>query len=123
MPSHYFAFVLDEKSRSEILARVGRFFEKTIAHHVTIEFNPTDGVADKFPQDSDVRVIGYARGENIECVAVSVNGKTERADGSFYHVTVSLRPPAKPVDSNKLKNEVVQVDDFKIFGKFEMVKK
>src|ERR1035437_4622886 len=112
-PGHYLAFEISDKSRANLLTIFPAHFSKIIAHHVTIEFNLTaekfDNYKKLFTQQTEVRVYGYANGDGIECVAVSIDNEDERADGSFYHVTLSLEPPHKPVESNKLKDEVVGI--------------
>lgn len=127
-PNSYLAFVLDQRSRAALLEAFPPRFAKVLAHHVTIEFALTPqrlvehikvlGLAPRF------HVIGHAVGDGIECVAVSVDGRTERRDGSFYHITLSLQPPRKPVDSNNLKREVELIRGFmKLDGQLKVIPK
>jgi hypothetical protein len=121
----YLAFKISEESRAELLRLFTTSFSKIVCHHVTIEFNltPEKLRSYSFNKDTKVEVVGYARGDNIEALAVEINGSNERRDGSFYHVTLSLQPPAKPVDSNKLKNKVGLVRPVRLTGEFTLLKK
>ena len=125
LPGTYFAYKISEESRSELLRLFATSFSKVICHHVTIEFNLTPEKLQtySFDENTKVEVVGYARGDNIEALAIAINGETERRDGSFYHVTLSLQQPAKPVDSNKLKNKVGRVRPVRLNGTFELLKK
>lgn len=80
---------------------------------------------DQVPYQPDVKVnvIGYAQGQLIEALAVEIDGKTRRLDGSFYHVTLSLSAPRKPVDSNTLINLVKPVDKIQLHGEFKLLDK
>lgn len=138
-PGHYLAFELSDKSRANLLALFSPRFSKVIAHHVTIEFNLTKENFDKYKRMLEptpkVSAYGYAKGDGIECVAIAISGPniqndTDRADGSFYHVTLSLDPPHKPVESNKLKDKVVlissmfrSVASLGLSGEFKLLKK
>jgi phage gp37-like protein len=124
----YLAFELSEESRAKLLRMFKPKFSKVICHHVTIEFNLTLKKYENFVEiistNPKVRVIGIAEGDGIECIAVSIDGETERADGSFYHVTLSLEPPHKPVESNNLKQKVNKIRGIiEIDGSFKLLKK
>lgn len=103
--SKYLAFVLDEASRNRILSHFPPKFERVICHHITVQFQVTEELYQKYTAElgnADLSVVGYACDDSLECLVVSVNGNSKREDGSFYHITLSLNPPRKPVDSNKL---------------------
>jgi len=127
-PGHYLAFKISDKSRAELLATFGPSFSKVIAHHVTIAFNVKDqkhlnSLVKKHCQGMVV-VYGHAFDEGIEALAVSVNGQKDREDGSFYHVTLSLNAPRKPVDSNTLRDKVLPVLDCLVLdGEFTLLPK
>jgi len=85
----YTAFVLSNKSRSEILNRFPPKFPDVIAHHITE--NP--GVAKEHyytPNPADIKVVGYACDDSLEAIVVEVNGDTKRPKGGTYHITLSL---------------------------------
>ena len=112
MKNKYLAFVLDAESREKLIRLFKPSFSKVICHHVTIEYNlDTHGIPGLFEKLLDgkqnrINAIGIARGDGVECVAISIDNNTVRADGSFYHVTLCVEPPHKPVESNTLKDKV-----------------
>lgn len=133
-PGHYLAFELSQRSRASVLSLFTPRFSNVICHHVTIEFNLTKDNFDKFKtmlsQTPSVVAYGYATSDGIEALAVAVGNETDRVDGSFYHITLSLEPPHKPVESNTLKNKVVLLKDIfrsvhslKLDGEFKLLKK
>lgn len=98
----YTAYVLTDSARNALLEKFPPKYPKVIAHHVTVQFGVPQGTP--APAPAVVKVIGYAdSGDGIEALVVSVNGSTERPDGSRYHITWSLDPAVyRPVDSNAL---------------------
>ncbi len=54
------------------------------------------------PPPATGQVIGHAVGNGVEALVVAVNGTTERPSGGVYHVTLSLEPGHKAVESNHL---------------------
>ena len=126
IPGTYLAFEISEASRKKLLEIFPPKFSKVICHHVTIEFNLTPEKLKKLEPllRSRVMVIGKAEGEGIEAIAVSLDGNRRRVDGSFYHVTLSLNPPHKPVESNNLERFIVRtLDDIVLSGEFKLLKK
>ena len=104
--SQYLAFELTEASRTALLAQFKPQFKgKILCHHVTIEFNLTEDSYAKLPEElegADLQVIGHQTGKGVECLVVSVNDNPKRPDGKYYHITLSLSPGHKPVESNQL---------------------
>lgn len=99
----YIAYILDSKSRRELENKFPPKFSRFIGHHITYKF----GVNSTYPlpkNTENIKVVGYSVNDNgLEALVVSLNGKVNRADGSFYHITWSLEPSKfKPVDSNNL---------------------
>ena len=106
-PNCYLAFVLSKESRSDLIRFFPPTFEKVICHHVTIAFKMDEklfnGILEMIGEDPTVVATGYLVGENLDCFAIEVNGNgVLELNDQHFHVTHSLRPPAKPVDSNKL---------------------
>lgn len=95
----YSAFNLTESARKELLNKFPAKFEKTVAHHITYKYMPEDQT---IPDVHSVRVVGYACGDNIECVVVEVDGSTQRPDGKVFHITLSHNKETKAVESNLL---------------------
>lgn len=100
----YLAFELGKQTRALLLKRFAPKFSRVICHHVTIERRLTEErlkeIQDTLGESPDVYSTGYLSGEGVECFAVEINGIARRPDGLFYHVTHSVEPPKKPVDSN-----------------------
>jgi len=100
----YTALVLDSKSRRELQKKFPPKYPDFIGHHVTLKFGvPKDTPKPKQP--ATIEVVGYKDdGKGVEALVVAVNGKSERPDGSTYHITWSIDRSAgrKPVDSNKI---------------------
>lgn len=103
---HYLAFVLDENTRAMLLLSFHPRFTKVYCHHVTIEFNLTaeklEAITKKLGSKVKATLTGFSRNDELQVATVKVNGETKRPDGGTYHLTYSLTPPAKPVDSNRL---------------------
>jgi len=127
LPGHYFAYELTDKSRAELLQAFPPKFSKVICHHITIDFNPTQDKLDAFLSTGSklaVKVVGIAVGNGVQCLVVSINGHTNRLDGSFYHITLSVEPPHKPVESNLLKDKVAKLDEHVVLeGSFQLLRK
>ena len=99
----YTAYVLDEQSRWYLTQVFPPKYSNVIGHHVTVNFGVP--ATTEAPSPAVIQVVGYAdSGDGIEALVVSVNGRTERPDGSTYHITWSIDPVSgyKPKDSNAL---------------------
>jgi predicted acyltransferase (DUF342 family) len=119
LKSQYLAFVLTEASRVAVLRAFPPKFSRVICHHITVQFNLDAEALQSYKEeflDTELEVVGYVADESLEALVVSINGSTRRRDGSIYHITLSLEPPRKPVDSNKL----VQTGEAqRVFGEIE----
>lgn len=129
----YLAFVLTDESRSLLLSICPPTYSKVICHHVTIAFEVSAEKLKKFQAayvsvDPMIEVTGVRIGENVDCFTVNVDGSSRRTfgDGQHYHVTLSVEPPAKPVDANKLFRssigEVKFETPIKLSGTFQLLK-
>lgn len=94
----YSAYVLDKKSRRELLTQFPPKFSEVRAHHITVKFGLDKN--DKIPHPAKVEVVGYASDDSLEALVVSVNGRTNRSDGGIYHITWSFQPGRKASQSN-----------------------
>lgn len=108
-PRSYLAFVLSDESRAKLLAAVPHPQSKVIAHHVTIAFKHTPEKLKRIERELalekglKVVVTGYVSQSYLTVATVELNGIAGRvADTGFYHVTIALEPPTKPVESNDL---------------------
>lgn len=110
----YTGYLLTDKTRNTLLAQFPPKYEKVVAHHITEQF----GVGSEVPapdMPTSVMVVGYIdSGDGVEGLLVAVNGSTNRKDGSKYHITWSLGPGRKPVETNKYVNDAVDVEPISI---------
>lgn len=112
----YTGYELTDAARWELMAHIEPVHPDVIAHHVTHEY----GVYESLPPDTNtVRVIAMASNDTVQAAIVKVNGTTQRPDGKFYHITISIdrAAGAKPVDSNALiadSKNWVAVDPFNL---------
>lgn len=103
--SQYLAFELTPAARTALLGQFKPSFKKVVCHHVTVEFNLDEQKAQRLQEElqgADLQVIGYQTGDGVDCLVVAVNDNTKRPDGKTYHITLSLGPGHKPVESNAL---------------------
>ena len=82
-------WALDRDQRAELLQQFPPRFAHVVADHVTL--------AAKASRDAELScetlgdIVGRADdGEGVEALIVSIDGTTDRPDGSTYHITWSL---------------------------------
>lgn len=86
------------QQREQLLQRFPPKYGQVIADHVTLRVG-----AAALPPRPDARIVGRGDdGKSLECLVVEVDGTTDRPDGSTYHITWSLGPGRKPIESNAL---------------------
>ena len=101
-------YLLDDTSRDKLAQDLyPPMFPKFVGHHVTFKFGASHD--DPLPPAGEYWVVGYAHekdrtveGSGIEALVVSIDGTTDRADGSTYHITWSLGPGYSAKDSNAI---------------------
>ena len=87
-PGTVIGWKLDREQREELLRQFRPAYSDTIADHVTLK---TDAAGDPLPPQVDAAIIGRADdGDSLECLVVTINGTTDRPDGSTFHITWSL---------------------------------
>ena len=89
---------LHREQRRDLLKRFEPHYCEPIADHVTLEvgarFKPVPGAVKS-------EIVGRSDdGEGVQAMVVSINGTTDRPDGSTYHITWSLAPGRKAKESN-----------------------
>lgn len=90
---------LAKDDRDMLLERFPPRYENVVADHVTLRTGATPTTP--LPPKPQSRVVGRADdGKGLECLAVELNGSTDRPDGSTYHITWSLGPTRKARQSN-----------------------
>lgn len=93
---------LPQTERELLLRRFPPRYEKLVADHVTLSSGATsDTPLPENPETSNV--VGRADdGHSLECLVVEIDGTTDRPDGSTYHITWSLGPARRALQSNDL---------------------
>lgn len=95
----YVGWKLPEDERARLLARFPAAHARTVAHHVTAAFNVPPN--HPLPKETAGLVVGIADdGAGVQALVLSIDGATDRPDGSTWHVTWSLGPDRKAVESN-----------------------
>jgi hypothetical protein len=90
---------LDQDQRKELLQQFPARYRNVIADHVTLKTQ----VADSAPVPEAVvgEIVGRADdGEGVEAMVVSIDGGTDRPDGSTWHITWSLADGREAKESN-----------------------
>lgn len=87
-PGSVIGWKLDRSQREELLDRFPPLYRDAIADHVTLKSNSE---CDPVPEDVTAEIVGRADdGDSLECLVVTIDGTTDRPDGSIFHITWSL---------------------------------
>lgn len=90
---------LDPESRAELLDNLHPRYSRVVADHVTLVAKVAADTA--VPEPVSAQAIGHADdGKGVEALVVAIEGETDRPGGSTYHITWSLEPGRKAVESN-----------------------
>lgn len=82
-------WALDRDQRAELLQQFPPRFADVVADHVTLAAKASRDA--ELPCETLGDIVGRADdGEGVEALIVSIDGTTDRPDGSTYHVTWSL---------------------------------
>ncbi len=105
MAKGYTAFVLPEAERARLLGIYPTMFKNVVAHHVTDEFGVSGPRVDF--DEGQFFVVGQVCEDGVQALVVDHYldcGLIEsyRSDGKRYHITWSLAPNRRPVDSNRV---------------------
>lgn len=102
-PGSVIGWKLDRAQREELLKQFEPCYANVVADHVTLE---TDAENKPLPPEVEARIVGRADdGKSLECLVVTIDGTTDRPDGSTYHITWSLGPGRKARESNDVLKE------------------
>jgi hypothetical protein len=102
-PGSVIGWLLAEDDRQRLLEEYKPKYEKTVAHHVTLQTN-----AEREPEPREVKaaIVGRTDDESgVEAMVVTIDGSTDRPDGSTYHITWSLGPDRRARESNDVLKE------------------
>ena len=92
---------LDDAQRAELLERLRPRYRNVIADHVTLAARVETGTT--LPDAPAAEAVGHIDDDHgVEALVVSIDGATDRPDGSTYHVTWSLGPRRRAVESNEV---------------------
>jgi hypothetical protein len=87
-PGSVIGWKLDRREREQLLDRFPPRYADAIADHVTLKSNAE---MDPLPDPVEARMVGHADDDDsLECMVVTINGTTDRPDGSTFHITWSL---------------------------------
>ena len=87
-PGTVIGWKLDRAQRAELIERFPPRYADAIADHVTLK---TEAGNDPLPDPVDAEIVGRADdGDSLECMVVTIDGTTDRPDGSTFHITWSL---------------------------------
>ncbi len=92
-------WALDDEQRNELLQQFPPKFGHVVADHVTLAARASRDA--KLPYETLGEIVGRVDdGEGVEALVVSLDGTTDRPDGSTYHITWSLEKGRKAKESN-----------------------
>jgi hypothetical protein len=90
---------LDDAQRRELVQQFPPKYRNLVADHVTLEGKAAADAP--LPQEAEGEIVGRADdGRGVEAMVVSINGTTDRPDGSTYHITWSLEDGRRAKESN-----------------------
>lgn len=102
-PGSVIGWTLDEAERATLLAQFPPRYAKVVAHHVTLA---TDAQDRDLPRPVRAAIVGRADDDRgVQAMVVTIDGDTERPDGSTYHVTWSLGDGRRARESNDVLKE------------------
>ncbi len=102
---------LDRSERETLLSRFPPRYANIVADHVTL-MSPVPETW-PLPPPVSAAIIGLSDdGTGVEAMVVAIDGSTARPDGSVYHITWSLGPNRKAVESN----EIIAKHHWRAFG-------
>jgi hypothetical protein len=90
---------LTSDERASLLDRFPPKYENVVADHVTLRVGATPETP--LPREVEAEIVGQGDdGDSLECLVVSIDGTTDRPDGSTYHITWSLGAGRRARESN-----------------------
>ena len=96
---HVIGWKLDRTERDSLLARFPPTYSNAVADHVTLRAKVSEHAV--LPAATTGVIVGRSDdGRGVEAMVVQIDGSTDRPDGSTYHITWSLGPGRRAVESN-----------------------
>lgn len=97
----YIGWELSQGVREALLEKFPPAYPRVVAHHCTWKFGIDSTTA--LPTETSAIVVGWVDdNQGLQALVLSIGGTTTRPDGGTYHITWSLNPPRKPVESNEV---------------------
>ena len=92
---------LDRQDRATLLKDFPARYGEVVADHVTLKVGSAEP-----PADVRASIVGTTDDDQgVQAMVVSIDGTTDRPDGSVYHITWSLGPGRKAKESNNVLKE------------------
>ena len=92
---------LDRGEREALLRDHPPAYDEPVADHVTLEVGGKE-----LPNPVKAEIVGRTDdGKGVEAMVVTIDGTTDRPDGSTYHITWSLGPGRRAKESNDVLKE------------------
>jgi len=102
-PGTVIGWLLAKDDRERLLSQFPPNYERPVAHHVTLK---SDAANEPLPPPVSAQIVGRTDdGNGVEAMVVTINGTTDRPDGSTYHITWSLGEGRRAVESNDVLKE------------------
>jgi hypothetical protein len=97
-PGTVIGWKVDRDCREQLLNQIDPAYPEVVADHVTLDADAVDE-----PPPPPVRAMIVGRSDDrrgVEAMVVAIDGSTDRPDGSTFHITWSLAPGRRAVESN-----------------------
>ena len=86
-PGSVVGWKLDRNEREELLKAHPPAYDQVVADHVTLKVDPKAPL----PREVQAAIVGTTDDEKgVQAMVVTIDGSTNRPDGSTYHITWSL---------------------------------
>lgn len=104
MAGSYVGWALHPQDREALLEAFPPAYPKVVADHVTLSLASV--MKGDLPKARAGEVVGITDdGAGVQALVVRIEGTTDRPDGSTYHLTWSLGPGRRAVESNEVLRE------------------
>jgi hypothetical protein len=98
---HVTGWKLDRGEREALLRDHPPCYDEPVADHVTLEVG-----GKQLPGEVRAEIVGRTDdGKGVEAMVVTIDGTTDRPDGSTYHITWSLGAGRRAKESNDVLRE------------------
>ena len=101
-PGSVVGWKVDRNEREELLNAHPPAYDQVVADHVTLKVDPRAPL----PREVQAAIVGTTDDEKgVQAMVVTIDGSTDRPDGSTYHITWSLGDGRRAVESNDVLKE------------------